>query len=135
MKKEFVKNLQSKWNVLALALIAFMSIGFTSCDHDDDPEPNPIGDYYFSFDLIDRGILSESEANQFVGYLNASLDAMEGWTKEQAIYAFDKSVENIRVAYSGSNDIEITFKMKLMLEKKEVKSKIIEIKRNGCTVR
>lgn len=136
MKKEILKNLQSKWNVLALALIAIMTIGFSSCGGDDEKiDDNTIGDFYFSFDLIDRGTFSEAEANQFMGYLNSGTDAMEGISKEAAIYVFDKNVESVRVAYSGSNTFEVTFKIKLMLNGKEVKSKIIEIKRNGCTVK
>ena len=36
MTKNLFKNLQSKWNVLAIALIAMMSVGLSSCGGGDD---------------------------------------------------------------------------------------------------
>ena len=38
MTKILFKNLQSKWNVLAIALIAMMSVGLSSCGGDDAGE-------------------------------------------------------------------------------------------------
>ena len=34
-----LKNLLSKWNVLAIALVAMMSVGMTSCSKDDPETP------------------------------------------------------------------------------------------------
>lgn len=41
MTKDSFKYLLSKWNVLAIALVAMMSVGLSSCGSDDDPEPSP----------------------------------------------------------------------------------------------
>ena len=37
MTKESLNYLLYKWNVMAIALVAMMSIGFSSCGGDDDP--------------------------------------------------------------------------------------------------
>ena len=69
-----------------------------------------------------------------MGALNSELPVMEAYTKDQAIYVFDRSVEDIRVTYSGANDFELSFRIKLMLKTSNIKSKVVSIKRNGCTV-
>lgn len=133
-----LKNLLSKWNVLAIALVAMMSVGLSSCggddDHNNDIADSTIGDYYIKFDVVDRGTLSDAQANQFVGSLNSTIKPMNASTKAQAVYNFDSGIESIRVGYSGNNDFEVSFKASLMLKTSTIKSNIIHITRHGCTI-
>ena len=67
-----MKNLLSKWNVLAIALVAMMSVSLTSCgsDGDESGSENTLNDYYFLFEVVDRGTLSDADANALMGSLN-----------------------------------------------------------------
>lgn len=132
-----LKNLLSKWNVLAIALVAMMSVGLSSCDGDDlkeDIEDSTLGDYYFKFDVVDRGTLSDAQANQLVGSLNTDISTMNAYTKAQAVYVFDREIESLRVGFSGNNDFEVSLKASLMLKTSTIKSNIIHITRHGCTI-
>ena len=135
MNKIFEK-LQSKWNVLAMVLIAMMSLSFASCggDDDDDVGGDPLSDYYFQFEVVDRGTLSDAMASQLMGQLNADAGTLPAYKKSEAIYVFDTMVESLRVDFAGVNEFELSFRAKLMTGKSTVKSKVIHIKTIGCTV-
>ena len=135
MNKIFEK-LQSKWNVLAMVLIAMMSLSFASCggDDDDDVGGDPLSDYYFQFEVVDRGTLSDAAASQLMGQLNADAGTLPAYKKSEAIYVFDSMVESLRVDFAGVNEFELSFRAKLMTGKSTVKSKVIHIKTIGCTV-
>lgn len=62
---KFFESLQSKWNVLAMVLIAMMSLSLASCggDDDDDGGSDALSDYYFQFEVVDRGTLSDAMAS------------------------------------------------------------------------
>lgn len=135
MNKIFEK-LQSKWNVLAMVLVAMMSLSFASCggDDDDDVGGDPLSDYYFQFEVVDRGTLSDATASQLMGQLNADAGTLPAYKKSEAIYVFDSMVESLRVDFAGVNEFELSFRAKLMTGKSTVKSKVIHIKTIGCTV-
>ena len=135
MNKIFEK-LQSKWNVLAMVLVAMMSLSFASCggDDDDDVGGDPLSDYYFQFEVVDRGTLSDATASQLMGQLNADAGTLPAYKKSEAIYVFDSMVESLRVDFAGVNEFELSFRVKLMTGKSTVKSKVIHIKTIGCTV-
>ena len=135
MNKIFEK-LQSKWNVLAMVLVAMMSLSFASCggDDDDDVGGDPLSDYYFQFEVVDRGTLSDAMASQLMGQLNADAGTLPAYKKSEAIYVFDSMVESLRVDFAGVNEFELSFRAKLMTGKSTVKSKVIHIKTIGCTV-
>ena len=135
MNKIFEK-LQSKWNVLAMVLVAMMSLSFASCggDDDDDVGGDPLSDYYFQFEVVDRGTLSDAAASQLMGQLNADAGTLPAYKKSEAIYVFDSMVESLRVDFAGVNEFELSFRVKLMTGKSTVKSKVIHIKTIGCTV-
>lgn len=129
-------NLFSKWNVLAIAMVAMMGIGFASCgdDGDDSGSETTLNDYYFSFEVVNRGTLSDADANALMGSLNAQMGTMTAYTKAEAIYVFDQVVEDLRTSFSGVNEFELSFRVKLMTKTTTVKSKVINIKTIGCTV-
>ena len=134
---KMMKNLLSKWNVLAVALVAMMSFGLTSCGSDSDDESGndtTLNDYYFNFEVVDRGTLSDAQANALMGELNATAGTMTAYTKAEAIYVFDTVVENLRINYAGVNEFELSFRVKLMTKTTTVKSNVIHIKTIGCTV-
>lgn len=135
MNKLF-ENLQSKWNVLAMVLVAMMSLSFASCggDDDDDVGGDALSDYYFQFEVVDRGTLSDAMASQLMGQLNAEAGSLTAYKKSEAIYVFDNMVESLRVDFAGVNEFELSFRAKLMTGKSTVKSKVIHIKTIGCTV-
>ena len=135
MNKIFEK-LQSKWNVLAMVLIAMMSLSFASCggDDDDDGGGDALSDYYFQFEVVDRGTLSDAMASQLMGQLNADAGTLPAYKKSEAIYVFDSMVESLRVDFAGVNEFELSFRAKLMTNRTTVKSKVIHIKTIGCTV-
>ena len=134
MNKIFEK-LQSKWNVLAMVLIAMMSLSFASCgEDDDDVGGDALSDYYFQFEVVDRGTLSDAAASQLMGQLNADAGTLPAYKKSEAIYVFDSMVESLRVDFAGVNEFELSFRVKLMTGKSTVKSKVIHIKTIGCTV-
>ena len=135
MNKIFEK-LQSKWNVLAMVLVAMMSLSFASCggDDDDDVGGDALSDYYFQFEVVDRGTLSDAAASQLMGQLNADAGTLPAYKKSVAIYVFDSMVESLRVDFAGVNEFELSFRVKLMTGKSTVKSKVIHIKTIGCTV-
>ena len=135
MNKIFEK-LQSKWNVLAMVLVAMMSLSFASCggDDDDDVGGDALSDYYFQFEVVDRGTLSDAMASQLMGQLNADAGTLPAYKKSEAIYVFDNMVESLRVDFAGVNEFELSFRAKLMTGKSTVKSKVIHIKTIGCTV-
>lgn len=135
MNKIFEK-LQSKWNVLAMVLVAMMSLSFASCggDDDDDGGSDALSDYYFQFEVVDRGTLSDAAASQLMGQLNADAGTLPAYKKSEAIYVFDSMVESLRVDFAGVNEFELSFRAKLMTGKSTVKSKVIHIKTIGCTV-
>lgn len=135
MNKIFEK-LQSKWNVLAMVLVAMMSLSFASCggDDDDDVGGDVLSDYYFQFEVVDRGTLSDAAASQLMGQLNADAGTLPAYKKSEAIYVFDSMVESLRVDFAGVNEFELSFRVKLMTGKSTVKSKVIHIKTIGCTV-
>jgi hypothetical protein len=135
MTKVTIKNLLSKWNVLAIALVAMMSIGLSSCNGDDDPDVIiDRGDFYYSFELVDRGTFSDADANKLIGELTASMPTYTAYSQADAVYRYDKEIENLRVGFSGSNAFEISFRVKLMCDKKIIKSKVVKVYRSGCTV-
>ena len=135
MNKIFEK-LQSKWNVLAMVLVAMMSLSLVSCggDDDDDVGGDALSDYYFQFEVVDRGTLSDAMASQLMGQLNADAGTLPAYQKSQAIYVFDSMVESLRVDFAGVNEFELSFRAKLMTGKSTVKSRVIHIKTIGCTV-
>ena len=135
MNKIFEK-LQSKWNVLAMVLVAMMSLSLASCgdDDDDDVGGDALSDYYFQFEVVDRGTLSDAMASQLMGQLNADAGTLPAYKKSEAIYVFDNMVESLRVDFAGVNEFELSFRAKLMTGKSTVKSKVIHIKTIGCTV-
>ena len=135
MNKIFEK-LQSKWNVLAMVLVAMMSLSFASCggDDDDDVGGDALSDFYFQFEVVDRGTLSDAAASQLMGQLNADAGTLPAYKKSEAIYVFDSMVESLRVDFAGVNEFELSFRAKLMTGKSTVKSKVIHIKTIGCTV-
>lgn len=132
----FLKCMQSKWNVLAMVLIAMMSMSLASCggDDDDDIGGDALNDYYFQFEVVDRGTLSDAVASQLMGSLNAEAGTLTAYKKSEAIYVFDTMVESLRVDYAGVNEFELSFRAKLMTNRTTVKSKVIHIKTIGCTV-
>lgn len=129
-------NLFSKWNVLAIAMVAMMSVGFASCGSDDDESGSEttLNDYYFLFEVVNRGTLSDADANALMGSLNAQMGTMTAYTKAEAIYVFDQVVEDLRTSFAGVNEFELSFRVKLMTKTTTVKSKVINIKTIGCTV-
>ena len=133
---KFFENLQSKWNVLAMVLVAMMSLSLASCggDDDDDGGGDALSDYYFQFEVVDRGTLSDAAASQLMGQLNADAGTLPAYKKSEAIYVFDNMVESLRVDFAGVNEFELSFRAKLMTGKSTVKSKVIHIKTIGCTV-
>lgn len=133
MNKLF-ENLQSKWNVLVMVLIALMSLSLASCKDDPEDDVDALADYYFQFEVVDRGTMSDAQASAEMGNLNAAFEPMTAYEKSQAIYVFDTLVERLRVSYSGVNEFEVSFRVKLMTGKTTVKSRVIHIKTIGCTV-
>lgn len=135
MTKKFM-NLLSKWNVLAVALVAMMSVSLASCgsDGDDSGSENTLNDYYFQFEVVNRGTLSDADANALMGTLNSQTGTMTAYTKAEAIYVFDSVVEDLRTSFAGVNEFELSFRVKLMTKTTTVKSKVINIKTIGCTV-
>ena len=133
---KFFENLQSKWNVLAMVLVAMMSLSLASCggDDDDDVGGDALSDYYFQFEVVDRGTLSDAMASQLMGQLNADAGTLPAYKKSEAIYVFDSMVESLRVDFAGVNEFELSFRVKLMTKTTTVKSKVINIKTIGCTV-
>lgn len=131
-----MKNLLSKWNVLAIALVAMMSVSLTSCgsDGDESGTENTLNDYYFLFEVVDRGTLSDADANALMGSLNSQMGTLTAYTKAEAIYVFDNVVEDLRTSFAGVNEFELSFRVKLMTKTTTVKSKVINIKTIGCTV-
>ena len=135
MTKKFM-NLLSKWNVLAVALVAMMSVSLASCgsDGDDSGSETTLNDYYFNFEVVNRGTLSDADANALMGTLNSQTGTMTAYTKAEAIYVFDQVVEDLRTSFAGVNEFELSFRVKLMTKTTTVKSKVINIKTIGCTV-
>jgi hypothetical protein len=131
-----MKNLLSKWNVLAIALVAMMSVSLTSCgsDGDESGSENTLNDYYFLFEVVDRGTLSDADANALMGSLNSQMGTLTAYTKAEAIYVFDNVVEDLRTSFAGVNEFELSFRVKLMTKTTTVKSKVVNIKTIGCTV-
>ena len=131
-----MKNLLSKWNVLAIALVAMMSVSLTSCgsDSDESGSENTLNDYYFMFEVVNRGTLSDADANALMGSLNSQMGTLTAYTKAEAIYVFDNVVEDLRTSFAGVNEFELSFRVKLMTKTTTVKSKVINIKTIGCTV-
>jgi len=131
-----MKNLLSKWNVLAIALVAMMSVSLTSCgsDGDESGSENTLNDYYFLFEVVNRGTLSDADANALMGSLNSQMGTLTAYTKAEAIYVFDNVVEDLRTSFAGVNEFELSFRVKLMTKTTTVKSKVINIKTIGCTV-
>lgn len=135
MTKKFM-NLLSKWNVLAVALVAMMSVSLASCgsDGDDSGSETTLNDYYFNFEVVNRGTLSDADANALMGTLNSQTGTMTAYTKAEAIYVFDQVVEDLRTSFAGVNEFELSFRVKLMTKTTTVKQKVINIKAIGCTV-
>ena len=131
-----MKNLLSKWNVLAIALVAMMSVSLTSCgsDGDESGSENTLNDYYFLFEVVDRGTLSDADANALMGSLNSQMGTLTAYTKAEAIYVFDNVVEDLRTSFAGVNEFELSSRVKLMTKTTTVKSKVVNIKTIGCTV-
>ena len=131
-----MKNLLSKWNVLAIALVAMMSVSLSSCgsDGDESGSENTLNDYYFMFEVVNRGTLSDADANALMGSLNSQMGTLTAYTKAEAIYVFDNVVEDLRTSFAGVNEFELSFRVKLMTKTTTVKSKVINIKTIGCTV-
>ena len=131
-----MKNLLSKWNVLAIALVAMMSVSLTSCgsDGDESGSENTLNDYYFLFEVVNRGTMSDADANALMGSLNSQMGTLTAYTKAEAIYVFDNVVEDLRTSFAGVNEFELSFRVKLMTKTTTVKSKVVNIKTIGCTV-
>lgn len=93
-----------------------------------------LNDYYFQYEVVDRGTLSDADANALMGTLNSLTGTMTAYTKAEAIYVFDSVVEDLRTSFAGVNEFELSFRVKLKTKAMTVKSKVINIKTIGCTV-
>lgn len=121
-------------NLVACLFMALGAFTFVACNDDKDEPVDEFGDYYIKFELVDKGTFTEAEANQLIGELNSGVEAQEGISKDQAIYLFDRVMRNLELTYSGTNKFEVSFRVKLMNKNSTVKSQMVKITRNGCTV-
>lgn len=109
-------------------------LSLTACG-DDDEKVEDFGDYYLKFELIDKGTFTNSEANQFIGILNSDVEPMEGVSKDEAVYYYNKAIQNLKNEFGGTNDFEVSFRVRLMNNSSTVKSQDIYISRTGCVVK
>ncbi len=101
---------------------------------DNPSQQETFSDYYFLFEVVDRGTLGDADANALMGQLNSTTGTMTAYTKAEAVYVFDSVVESLRTNYTGYNGFELSFRVKLMTKTTTVKSKVIHIKTMDCTV-
>lgn len=116
--------------------ICATSLTFSSCSKDDgdDVVESNLADYYISFELVNAGSLSPSDANSLIGELNAEARdlKMNAYTRDEAVYTFDKFVRNLKDDLDEAHSFTISFNCKLMTGSKTVKQTLFEITKTGC---
>lgn len=144
--------MRKKINFMMLTLIATLaSLAFTSCSKDD--EPQSVENYFFALTSVGTNLVDangQSLAQTFIKDLIAASSDLDSngmfhignTTKESALNAFDKSVENYRKsfndAYAGKNllpeggYIDFTFSL-LTQSVSVVTSATIHVTNNGAS--
>lgn len=124
--------------ILALLMVVFMGLSFTSCGSDDDDEPLTFSDFFMECVSVSGGGLSEQECSMIKNSVNSELvqyywKAVE---KEKAIYYFDSEVNDFQRGMSTgieglSGDLKVTFALKDKQTGKKVKTTSVYITSTG----
>ena len=122
---------------MMIAMLA-MSFSFSSCGEDDEPETG-IKDYYIECDVKGGG-LNSSELSTVKSSLNLELSELDLYalTKDEAIYVFDKFMQEMKYYFSEgiegiSETLSITFYLK-ETSGSTVKKVVLKVTGNGCTL-
>lgn len=126
-----------KFFAMMIAMLA-MSVSFSSCGEDDEPETG-IKDYYIECDVKGGG-LNSSELSTVKSSLNLELSELDLYalTKDEAIYVFDKFMQEMKYYFSEgiegiSETLSITFYLK-EASGSTVKKAVLKVTGNGCTL-
>ena len=123
-----------KFFAMMIAMLA-ISINFSSCDDGEEPITE-IKDYYIECD-VKGGDLNASELSTLKSELNVILSEvdLDALTKDEAIYLFDKFIQEMKYAYSdgiGTNEtLSITFYLKTT-SGNLVKKTVLKVTKDGC---
>lgn len=125
--------------MMLIAVLALMSVvTFSSCGGNDDDDSPTINDYYIQFGFNGGG-MSSQDLEKLTAKFNASLQDSYSWSnisQDQAIYHFNKTVDEVRSAFangwpsiiSGTMNVVVTLKTK---DGKTVKTEIVHVTRTG----
>ena len=121
---------------MMIAMLA-MTISFSSCDKEGVPETE-IKDYYIECDVKGGG-LNSSELSALKSSLNLELSELDLYalTKDEAIYVFDKFIQEMKYYFSEGLDTSETLSITFYLKETSgstVKKAVLKITKNGCTL-
>ena len=120
--------------VMLFVLLVGTAVSFSSCSSDDDGfVSTTIADYYVEFSVYDRGTLSAAEASQMAADLNTIGIEWNGYTLEEAKYAFDKLMNSL--VDNDAYAFDATFMASLKADGRTVYTKKISFSKNGCRVK
>lgn len=87
MKKKLFKNLQCKWNVLAIALVAMMSVTLASCGSDEKEDPIDV--------IVDKYDVAGTTWGYSVSYADGVSESIElKFSAASAIMTHRQTVNN-----------------------------------------
>lgn len=126
-----------KFFAMMIAMLA-MSINFSSCSDDDDEPSSEIKDFYIECDVKGGG-LNASEISALKSALNVELSEldMEALTQDEAIYLFDRFIQEVKYVFSegieSNETLTITFYLKTT-SGSTVKKAVLKVTKDGCSV-
>lgn len=126
----------AKFMAMLLMLVG-MSISFTACSDDDEPDNKTLYDFSIVWDVVDKGDYTTAEAQRLVANLtSASEYIFEGYTEVEAIEDFEEFCQEMRYQF-GTGKAKITLSAKLTRTEgnKVIASRTFYIDPNGTTIK
>lgn len=120
-------------SLVMVMMVLFSSLALVSCEPDPDPI-DEFNDYYVEFSIKDRGTLTNQEASQMTGELNAMGFYIDDSSRSEAVHYFDEWARELsRDLNKERYDFDCSLYMKLMNEKKNsVAQHTLTFSSNGC---
>lgn len=94
-----LKNLLSKWNVLAIALVAMMSVGLSSCGGDDDDDTKP------SDSIVGNWVGVDDDTFHVVFQNNGSGYVQDKSGSRNFNYTYDSTSKALKLWYVDSSTV------------------------------
>lgn len=120
-----------------LLMLVGMSISFTACSDDDEPDNTTLYDFSIVWDVVDKGDYTTANAQQVAANLTSSCEYLfEGYTEAEAKEDFEDFCQQMRYELStGYTKITLLAKLTRTEGNKTIATKTFYINPNGTTIK